>query len=299
MSRELISEISELKKKRKAIILAHNYQSDEIQELADFTGDSLGLSRTAAKTEADVIVFCGVYFMAETAKILSPDKKVLLPDLHAGCPMADMITAEKLRAFKAANQGRIVVCYVNSTSEVKAESDICCTSANAVALIEALPKNEKILFVPDMHLGRFVAEKTGRDILCWKGFCPTHMKITPEVIKSARERHPDAIILIHPESMWEAVLMADEALSTGQMLQFVKKSKGKKFVIATEKGILYQLRKENPEKEFFMAAPDIVCPNMKKITLQKVRDSLLNMAYEVMVDQGVAVLARKSIERML
>jgi quinolinate synthase len=299
MSTELILEINELKKKRNAVILAHNYQPDEIQELADYTGDSLGLSRTAASTAADVIVFCGVYFMAETAKILSPAKKVLLPDVHAGCPMADMITAEKLRAFKAANPGRTVVCYVNSTAEVKAESDLCCTSANAVALIEALPKSEKILFVPDMHLGRFVAEKTGRDILCWKGFCPTHMKITPEVIRSARERHPDAVILIHPECMWEAVQLADEALSTGQMLQFVKKSKIGKFVIATEKGILYQLRKENPEKEFFMASPDIVCPNMKKTTLQIVRDSLLHMTYEVVVEQGVAGNARKSIERML
>jgi quinolinate synthase len=272
---------------------------DDIQAIADFTGDSLGLSRTAAKTDADVIVFCGVYFMAETAKILSPDKKVIMPDVNAGCPMADMISAEKLREFKAAYPNRTVVCYVNSTAEVKAESDICCTSANAIELIKKLPANEKILFVPDMHLGRFVAEKTGRDIVCWKGFCPTHMKITADVVKRARELHKDAVILIHPESMWEAVQLADQALSTGQMIDYVKKSAHNKFVIATEKGILYQLRKENPDKEFIMVSQDIVCPNMKKTTLSKVRDSLLNMTTEVFVDSEVAMRARLSIDRML
>ncbi|MBL8029434.1 MAG: quinolinate synthase NadA [Fibrobacteres bacterium] len=299
MDEALVKEIAILKKQHNAVILAHNYESDEIQAIADYTGDSLGLSRTAAKTDADVIVFCGVFFMAETAKILSPQKKVLLPDLNAGCPMADMITAEKLRAFKAANPGRTVICYVNSTAEVKAESDICCTSANAIDLVKALPVDEKILFVPDMHLGRFVAEKTGRDIICWKGFCPTHMKITADVVRSARQRHPLAIVLIHPECMWEAVQEADEALSTGQMLAFVKKSEAKEFVIATEKGILYQLRKDNPGKEFYMASPDIVCPNMKKINLLKVRDALLKMQYEVTVDRVLAVKAKQAIDRML
>ncbi len=296
---KLLLEVDQLKKERNAVILAHNYQPDEIQAVADYTGDSLGLSIEAAKTDADVIVFCGVYFMAETAKILSPEKKVLLPDPAAGCPMADMITAEKLREFKRVNPNRTVFCYVNSTAEVKAESDICCTSANSVKLVASLPESEKILFVPDMHLGRFVKEKTKRDIVCWKGFCPTHARISAEMVLRARGSHPEAVVLIHPECNWEAIQLADEALSTGQMIEYVRKSDRTEFVIVTEKGILYQLRKENPHKSFYIVSHDIICPNMKKNSLTKICNSLKTMSHEVFVDIETANRARAAINRML
>jgi quinolinate synthase len=295
----LHDQVLALKKERNAVILAHNYQNPEIQDVADFTGDSLGLSRNAARTNADMIVFCGVFFMAETAKMLSPGKKVLLPDKYAGCPMADMITAEKLREFKRKSPGSPVVCYVNSTAEVKAESDICCTSSNAVKVVSSLPADKPVLFVPDMHLARFVQEKTGREIIAWKGYCPTHMKITPETVLSARERHPDAVVLVHPECQWEVIKLADEALSTSQMIEYARKSGAKGFIIGTEKGILHQLVRENPDKNFYIVSPDVVCPNMKRITLEKVVRSLEQETEEITVKPEIAEKARRAIDGML
>lgn len=294
-----LQRIMQLRREKNAVILAHNYQNPEIQDIADYVGDSLGLSREAAKTQASVIVFCGVYFMAETAKILNPDKTVLLPDPHAGCPMADMITGEELRRFKAQHPGSVTVCYVNSTAEVKAESDISCTSSNAIRVVESIPKDKRILFVPDRHLGRFVKEKTGRDIVSWSGYCPTHARITADMVRLARADHPGALLLVHPECDWEVVKLSDRALSTGQMLDFVRTSDRNEFVIGTEKGILHTLRKENPGKTFHAMARDALCPNMKKITLAKVLRSLETGAGEVTVDPDIAARARKSIERML
>ena len=230
----LIDEMRELKAKRKAVILAHNYQAPEIQDIADFCGDSLGLSIEASKTDAEVIVFCGVRFMAETAKILSPRKTVLLPDRHAGCPMADMITADQLCGLKQEHPGALVVCYVNSTAEVKAESDYCCTSANAVALVQSLPQDRRIIFVPDQHLGQFVAKQTGRDLILWPGYCPTHVLISEEDVRKAKEQHPDAVVIAHPECTEPVKDLADALLSTGQMIRFVQNSPAKRFIVATE-----------------------------------------------------------------
>lgn len=299
VQQSIIDRIHGLRREKNAVILAHNYQNPEIQDIADYTGDSLGLSREAAKTKALVIVFCGVYFMAETAKILNPDKTVLLPDPNAGCPMADMITGEELRRFKAQHPGAVTVCYVNSTAEVKAESDISCTSSNAIRVVESVPADKRILFVPDRHLGRFVREKTGRDIITWSGFCPTHARITPDMAQSARAAHPGALLLVHPECDWEVVKLADQALSTGQMLEFVRASDHPEFIIGTEKGILYTLQKENPGKRFHALSKDALCPNMKKITLAKILRSLETGEGAVDVDAGIAVRARLSIERML
>ena len=269
--------ISQLKKERNAVILAHNYQPGEIQDLADFCGDSLGLSIEASKTDAEVIVFCGVKFMAETAAILSPEKTVLLPERTAGCPMADMITAEQLRELKAKCPGAIVVCYVNSTAEVKAESDYCCTSSNAVAVVNSLPCDKKILFVPDRNLGSFVAERTGRDIELWPGYCTTHVCITEDDIRKAKQEYPDAIVMSHPECTEPVREISDELLSTGQMLKFVKKNSTKRYIVATEKGIIHALKKENPNAEYIPATERAICPNMKKITIDKVITSLEEM----------------------
>jgi quinolinate synthase len=284
LSLEIIEKIQKLKAERNAVILAHNYQPGEIQDLADYVGDSLGLSVEAANTKADVIVFCGVKFMAETAAILSPDKTVLLPEIHAGCPMADMISAEELIKLKAEHPDALVVCYVNSTAEVKAESDYCCTSGNAVELVASLPADRKILFVPDQNLGRFVADRTGRDLVLWPGYCPTHMRITAESVVAAKEKYTDAIVMAHPECPRPVYVVADELLSTGQMLKFAKESDAKSFIIATEVGIIHTLKKQNPDKEFYAATDKAVCPNMKKITLEKVLWSLEDMKYQITVD---------------
>ncbi len=299
MNEQLIKKIGQLKTERNAVILAHNYQPGEIQDIADFTGDSLALSVKAAATDADVIVFCGVKFMAETAAILSPGKTVLLPDKNAGCPMADMITGEQLRELKRKHPGALVVCYVNSSAEVKAESDYCCTSANAVEVVESLPKDSKIIFVPDQHLGRFVVEKTGREMILWPGYCPTHAFITEDDIKKAREAHPGAVVMAHPECTEPVKAVSDKLLSTGQMLKFAKQSDAKKFIVATETGIIHTLKKENPGKEFFPATTRAICPNMKRITLDKVLWSLEDMHYKITVPADIAARAKKSLEKMV
>jgi quinolinate synthase len=299
MSLEIINKIQKLKTQRNAVILAHNYQPGEIQDLADYAGDSLGLSVEAATTKADVIVFCGVKFMAETAAILSPQKTVLLPEIHAGCPMADMITAQELIELKAEHPGAMVVCYVNSTAEVKAESDYCCTSGNAVELVASLPADRKIIFVPDKNLGQFVADRTGRDMVLWPGYCPTHVQITVDSVLVAKEKYPDAVVMAHPECPRPVYKFADELLSTGQMLKFAKESDAKSFIIATEVGIIHTLKKQNPEKEFHAAAEKAICPNMKKITLEKVLWSLEDMKYEITVDKETAKRAKASLERMI
>ena len=299
MDERLLGKIKKLKDDRKAVILAHNYQPGEIQDLADFTGDSLGLSIKAAETDADVIVFCGVQFMAETAAILSPEKTVLLPDKFAGCPMADMITAEQLRQLKQEYPDALVVCYVNSSAEVKAESDYCCTSANAVEIVSSLPKDKRIIFVPDQHLGRFVAERTGRDLVLWPGYCHVHVVITEDDIRTARAKYPDAIVMAHPECTEPVKELSDELLSTGQMLKFAAKSTAGQFIIATEIGIIHALKKQNPEAEFVPASERAVCPNMKKITLDKLIGSLEDMQYKITVPDRIRIEARKALDRMV
>ena len=300
MSTELIEKIQSLKDERNAIILAHNYQNGDIQDIADFTGDSLGLSIQAASTDAEVIVFCGVLFMAETAAILSPGKTVLLPDRNAGCPMADMITAGQLAKQKEKYPDAIVVCYVNSTAEVKAISDYCCTSSNAVELVKTLPQDREILFVPDRHLGQFVIDRTGRDdIILWQGHCPTHVVIAAESIKNAKKSHPNAVVIAHPECSREAAMCADELLSTGQMLSFVRDSSARQFIIATEIGIIHTLQKENPDKEFIPASERAICPNMKKITLEKLLWSLEDMQYIITVPEETAAKAKRALDRMI
>jgi quinolinate synthase len=297
--KKLIEKIEVLKQRRNAVILAHNYQPGEIQDIADFTGDSLGLSIKAAQTEAQVIVFCGVQFMAETAAILSPEKTVLLPDKSAGCPMADMITAEQLHKLKQQHPEALVVCYVNSTAEVKAESDYCCTSANAVELVSSISKDKQIIFVPDQHLGRFVAERTGRDIVLWPGYCRSHVMITEDDIKTAKAKYPDAIILAHPECSEPVKELSDELLSTGQMLKFAAESTAKQFIIATETGIIHTLKKQNPKAEFIPASNRAICHNMKKITLEKIIWALEDMQYEISVPEAIRVKARKALDKMV
>jgi len=299
MNEQLIKQIEKLKAERGAVILAHNYQPGEIQDLADFTGDSLGLSIQASQTDADVIVFCGVRFMAETAAILSPEKTVLLPEKSAGCPMADMITAEQLRQLKKENPDALVVCYVNSTAEVKAESDYCCTSANAVEVVNSLPEDKRIIFVPDQHLGQFVAERTGRKLVLWPGYCTTHVLITTDDIKAARAKYPDAIVMAHPECTEPVKEASDELLSTGQMLKFAARNKAKRFIIATELGIIHTLKKQNPETEFFPATERAICPNMKKITLDKIIGSLQEMQYKITVPETISIKAKKALDRMV
>ena len=299
MDEKLLEKIERLKTKRKAVILAHNYQPPEIQDLADFCGDSLGLSIKAAETDAQVIVFCGVKFMAETAAVLSPGKTVLLPDKFAGCPLADMITAEQLNGLKQKYPDAVVVCYVNSSAEVKAQSDYCCTSSNAVEVVNSIPQDREIIFVPDQHLGRFVAERTGRDLVLWPGYCITHVMITEEDIKNAKAKYPDAIVMAHPECTEPVKKLADQLLSTGQMLEFAKKNSAKRFIVATETGMTYPLKKQNPEAEFIAASDRAVCPNMKKITLEKVAWSLEDMRYKIAVSQEVRIKAKKALDRMV
>ena len=299
INEQILKQIENLKEHRKAVILAHNYQPGEIQDLADFTGDSLGLSVQAAQTDAETIVFCGVRFMAETAAILSPGKTVLLPEKSAGCPMADMITAEQLAELKQKHPDALVVCYVNSTAEVKAESDYCCTSANAVELVNSLPQGRRIIFVPDQHLGRFVAERTGRDLILWPGYCTTHVLITEDDISKARAKYPDAVVMAHPECSEPVKELADELLSTGQMLKFAARSEARRFIVATEIGIIHALKKQNPDAEFYPASERAVCPNMKKITLDKVITSLEEMQYRITVPDRIRARAKKSLDRMV
>ena len=299
MNNELIEKIEKLKQQHNAVILAHNYQTAEIQDIADFCGDSLGLSIKAAETDADVIVFCGVKFMAETAVILSPQKTVLLPDELAGCPLADMITADQLHDMKQKHPDALVVCYVNSSAEVKAESDYCCTSANAVEVVNSLPQARPIIFVPDRHLGQFAAERTARDLILWPGYCHVHVEITEEDIKNAKAKYPDAIVMAHPECTGPVKALSDELLSTGQMLRYAAESKAKRFIIATEIGIIHTLKKQNPQAEFIPATEKAICPNMKRITLEKALWSLQDLQYEVTVPQDVRIKAKKAIDRMV
>jgi len=290
--------ILELKEKRKAIILAHNYQLGEVQDIADFVGDSLELSQKAAGTDAIVIVFCGVHFMAETASILCPDKTVLLPDINAGCPMANMITAPQLIKRKQELPGVTVVCYVNSSAEVKAESDICCTSANAVRIVERIEAPE-ILFVPDQYLGNYVSTRTGKKMHYWAGYCPTHARILPEDINRAKSEHPDAVVVVHPECRPEVIALADQVLSTGGMVRFVRETQAKKIIVGTEVGFIYRLRKERPDKVFIPASEQAICPRMKLITLEKILWSLEEMQPEIKVPEHVRVRAWQAVNRML
>lgn len=299
MDDKLVENIKKLKQERNAAILAHNYQNPEIQDLADFTGDSLGLSIKAAETNADVIVFCGVKFMAETAVILSPKKTVLLPDENAGCPLADMITADQLRDLKRKHPEALVVCYVNSSADVKAESDYCCTSANAVEVVNSLPKDKPIIFVPDQNLGQFASERTGRDLILWPGYCHVHVVITEDDIKNTKAKYPDAIVMAHPECTGPVKALSDELLSTGQMLRYAKQSQAKQFIIATETGIIHTLKTQNPKAEFIPATENAVCPNMKLITLEKVLWSLQDMQFKVTVPQDIRIKAEKAIDMMV
>ena len=292
------AEIRALAAQRKAVILAHNYCRAEVQDVADFTGDSLELARRATQVEADVIVFCGVYFMAETAKILNPAKTVLIPDPTAGCPMAEMITAAQLRELKAAHPGAKAVCYVNSTAEVKAECDICVTSGNAEKVLATL-KGQEILFVPDRHLGTYVGERLGERYTCWDGFCPVHAQLTAADIAQARAgQSGDVPVLVHPECAKDVRDAADACLSTGGMCRFARETAARRMIVGTEQGILHRLRKENPGKEF-VPAGDLICPDMKKTTLENLRDALRDMKTEVVVPEETAARARRAIEAML
>ncbi len=295
---ELVEDILRLKQERKAVILVHNYQPPEVQDIADYLGDSLGLSQQATQTDAEVIVFCGVHFMAETASILCPDKTVLLPDLTAGCPMADMIDAERLLLLKEEYPDASVVSYVNTTAKVKAESDICCTSANAVKIINSL-NAKKIIFVPDKYLGHYVAGKAHKEIICWEGYCPVHIRILVGDILRAKKQHPEAEVIVHPECTPDVIALADKVLSTTGMCHYARETKSKEIVVGTEVGIIYRLTKENPDKEFYPASELAICPNMKLNSLEKVFWALEDMKYEVKVEEGIRERAKKAIDKML
>ena len=299
MSKDLVEQIAELREDLNAIILAHNYQRGEVQDMADYTGDSLELSRKAAGTDAEVIVFCGVHFMAETAKILSPGKTVLLPDEEAGCPMADMITSDQLAQEKAKYAGVQVVCYVNSSADVKAGSDICCTSANAVQVVQAMDKDRPILFIPDQYLGHYAMRKTGREMHLWPGYCPTHMRIGVEDVSRQRARYPEAKVVVHPECRPEVIDAADEALSTGGIIRYARSYQGDTLIVGTETGILHRLQKENPAVEYVAVTDRGVCPNMKRITLEKVLWSMQEMEPRIEVEEDVRQGALAAVERML
>ena len=295
---DVLKRISGLKARRKAVILAHNYQVPEVQDAADFVGDSLELSRKAAGLDADVIVFCGVHFMAETAAILSPGRTVLLPEVEAGCPMADMINGRELRAWKAQYPGLPVVCYVNTSAEVKAESDICCTSSNAVSVVNSLGVDE-LLFVPDKNLAAYVARDTGKTIRAWDGYCYVHHRFTPEDIRSARRRHPGAEVWVHPECPLDVIDLADRTLSTGKMVAEARTTSCRDVVIGTEKGIIYRLAKENPAVRFHPARESAVCAHMKMTTLEKVLRALETDTHRVTVPPEIADRARGAIQAML
>lgn len=294
-------EVLDLKKERDALIVAHNYQVGEIQDVADFVGDSLNLARFAQKTEAKVLVFCGVHFMAETAAILCPDKTVLLPDLSAGCSLADMATARQVRQWKEQHPEGVVVAYVNTSAAVKAESDYCCTSSNAEKVVRAIPEEKEILFLPDFFLGNYVKQKTGRKIHLWKGYCGTHTIIRSEEVDHLKTEHPKAEFLMHPECgcSTKSMHIADKVLSTEGMTNYVKESASDEFIIATETGILYRMEKENPGKKFYPASEQAVCGYMKQNTLEKVVRSLERLEHRVRVPEEIAQKAKRAIDRML
>ncbi|MFC2022883.1 quinolinate synthase NadA [Chloroflexota bacterium] len=293
----LVDKILALKQKRGAVILAHNYQRGEVQDIADFVGDSLELSQDAARTDSGLIVFCGVHFMAETAYILSPRKTVLLPDRHASCPMADTVTAEALRQRKAELPDAAVVCYINSSAEVKAEADICCTSANAVRVVKSL-NNEEVLFVPDQYLGHYVATRTDKKMVLWPGFCPVHMKIRAERIAELKQEYPAAEVVVHPECRPE-VIDDNEVMSTSGMCRYARREDIPAMIVGTEIGIIHRLKKENPGKRFIPASEEAVCPDMRLITLEKVLRSLEEMAPRVSVPEEIRVKAKVTVDRML
>jgi quinolinate synthase len=296
---QLAARVRELARQRTAIILAHNYQRGEVQDVADFVGDSLGLSQQAANAQAEVILFCGVHFMAETAALLCPDKTVLVPDLNAGCPMANMVTARELEAAKAQHPGAVVVCYVNSSAEVKAHSDICCTSANAIQVVESVPADKPIIFVPDQSLGDYVARKTGRKMILWPGYCPTHHRILPETILQLKAEHPAARVVVHPECTADVIALADAVASTTGILKYCQRTDASEFIVGTEIGLLHRLQKDNPGKRFYGMLRLADCPNMKLNTLEKMVWSLEDMVHRVTVPEALAGPARRAIEKML
>lgn len=297
----LKDEVLRLKRERHAVILAHNYQEGAIQDVADVVGDSLNLARQAKAVSADLIVFCGVHFMAETAAMLNPAKTVLMPDPAAGCALADMIVPQQIRQWRAEHPDGVVLCYINTSAAVKAESDYCCTSTNAVTVVESIPADKEILFVPDYYLGTYVKAKTGRRIHLWKGYCPAHAVILPERIDLLRDQYPEAEFLMHPECgcLTKQIDLADQILSTEGMVKYVRSSPAKTFIIATETGILYRMRQQNPEKTFIPASEQAACHYMQRNTLEKVLRSLITLQYQVSVDPAIAQRALVPIERML
>ena len=296
---ELKEQINKLKKEKNAVILAHCYQNVEIDEVADYVGDSLYLSQMASKTDADIILFAGVYFMAQTAKILCPNKKVLLPRLESGCRMADMISINQLREFKSKHPNIPTVCYINSTAEVKSECDICCTSSNAVKIVKSL-NADKILFLPDTYLGKWVESQLGNlDVITYPGFCPTHLQIRPEDIEKARAEYPNALVLVHPECHQSVTKLADYVGSTTGIMKYAIESDKKQFIIATEKGVVDRLKRDYPDKEFILIKDNIICPNMKWHTLTDIYNALEKEEHEITVDKEIASKALGCIDRML
>ena len=295
---ELKREVRRLLRERNAILLAHNYQRDEIQEIADLRGDSLGLSQEASRTDADIIVFCGVHFMAESASILSPQKKVILPRMDAGCPMADMITAEQLKREKEKRPGVPVVAYVNTSAEVKAMSDICCTSANAVRVVESLD-SDRVYMVPDRNLAHYIQRFTRKRLEWWDGFCPTHDRLTPEEVLRAKEENPGSVFVCHPECRPEVIDLADHVCSTSGMYRFARSTSAKTIIVGTEMGILWRLKRENPDKKFILPSKKLICPNMKLISLEDVIESLREMKNIVTVPEDVREKAMVALKRML
>lgn len=296
--KEIIEEINRLKEKRNAVIIAHNYQIPDVQDIADFVGDSLELSREAARLKQEVIVFCGVHFMAETAAILSPRKTVLMPDVHAGCPMADMITAGQLRQWKEEYPGKKVVCYVNTTAEVKAESDICCTSSNAIKVVDSI-RGDTILFVPDKNLAAYVARFTNKKVIPWDGYCYVHHRFRVGDVKAKKALFPEAEVWVHPECRPEIIDLSDKVLSTGQMVKEAQKTDKKDVIIGTEEGIIHRLQKLAPEAQFIPLRELAICANMKKISLPKVLRSLREMTFPIDVPDKIARGARGAIEKMI
>ena len=290
--------IEALRREKNAVIVAHNYQWPEVQDVADFVGDSLELARTTVAVPQRTIIFCGVHFMAESSAILNPDKTVYLAELTAGCPMANMITVDDLRVWKEKYPDAAVVCYVNSSAAVKAESDICCTSANAVKVVESLSA-PRVLFVPDRNLGHYISRKTSKEMILYPGFCVTHQRVKPEHVVAAKEMHPEAVVVVHPECRPEVIDMADQVLSTSGMLRFVTSSPAKKFLIGTEEGLIYRMRQANPDKEFYTITSALMCPNMKKTTLESVVTSLELDRYRVTVAEDMAAKAKRALDRML
>ena len=296
---ELIQKITKLKEERDAVILAHNYQIAEVQDIADYTGDSLGLSLEASKTTAEVILFCGVKFMAETASIICPDRTVLMPDENAGCPMADMITVHQLKEMKKQYPTAKVVCYVNTTAEIKAESDICCTSANAIKVVSSIPKDIPIIFVPDKSLGDYTSKQCDREMILWNGYCSTHHRILAQDIMNMKKEHPEAEVMVHPECTADVIELADQVLSTGGMLRYAKETDARELIVGTENGLLHALSKENPGKRFYHASMRSICYNMKLNNLGKILWSLEDMKYEISVPEDIRIRALGAIEKML